>query len=134
MTKNFSKSEFDSGCGAEMPLNVYYNMQKIANQLQILRNYLGKPITINSGYRSEEHNAKIGGAHKIVNEKRVETSSHCMGRAADIVVKGLDPIGVYATIELLIEKGDMLQGGLGLYPNKGFVHYDIRGEKARWRK
>ena len=134
MTKNFSKSEFNSGCGAEMPLNVYYNMQKVANQLQILRNYLGKPITINSGYRSQEHNAKINGAHKIVNGKRIETSKHCLGMAADITVKGLDPIGVYATIEVLIEKGDMLQGGLGVYPNNGFVHYDIRGEKARWRK
>ena len=55
-----------------------------------------------------------------------------MGRAADIVVKGMSPLAVHTTIELLIEKGDMLQGGLGLYEKKGFVHYDIRGTKARW--
>tara|TARA_R100001377_G_scaffold4680_1_gene2676 strand:+ start:17873 stop:18253 length:381 start_codon:yes stop_codon:yes gene_type:complete len=126
MTKNFSIEEFNCNDGTKMPLNVFYNMQKVANQLQILRNYLGKPITINSGYRSEEYNASIKGSSK--------KSHHIMGRAADIVVKGLDPVGVYATIELLIEKGDMLQGGLGIYPNNGFVHYDIRGEKIRWRK
>ena len=126
MTKNFSKEEFDCKCNCgvcEMPINIYHNMVKVANQLQILRNYIGKPITINSGYRSEEYNASIGGA---------KNSQHIMGRAADIVVKGMTPLAVHTTIELLIEKGDMLQGGLGLYEKKGFVHYDIRGTKARW--
>jgi uncharacterized protein YcbK (DUF882 family) len=106
-----------------MNIAIYHNMVKVANQLQILRNYIGKPITINSAYRSEEYNASIGGA---------KNSQHIMGRAADIVVKGMTPLAVHTTIELLIEKGDMLQGGLGLYEKKGFVHYDIRGTKARW--
>ena len=80
-----------------------------------------KPIHINSAYRSEEYNAKVGG---------VKTSQHIMGKAADIAIKGLSPLEVYKTIERLIENGDMLQGGLGLYDS--FVHYDIRGERARW--
>ena len=121
MTKNFTKEEFDCNDGSEMNIAIYHNIVKVANQLQILRNYIGKPITINSGYRSEEYNADVGG---------VKSSQHVMGRAADIVVKGMTPLAVYTTIELLIEKGDMLQGGLGLYDS--FVHYDIRGTKARW--
>lgn len=121
MTKNFTKEEFDCNDGSEMNIAIYHNIVKVANQLQILRNYIGKPITINSGYRSEEYNASIGGA---------KNSQHIMGRAADIVVKGMTPLAVHTTIELLIEKGDMLQGGLGLYDS--FVHYDIRGTKARW--
>ena len=121
MTKNFSKEEFDCSDGSEMNIAIYHNMVKVANQLQILRNYIGKPITVNSAYRSQEYNASIGGA---------KNSQHIMGRAADIVVKGMSPLAVHTTIELLIEKGDMLQGGLGLY--KSFVHYDIRGTKARW--
>ena len=121
MTKNFSKEEFDCNDGSEMPINIYHNMVKVANQLQVLRNHLGKPIQINSAWRSEEYNASIGG---------VKDSQHIMGRAADIVVRDLNPIEVYNTIEELIEKGDMLQGGLGLYDT--FVHYDIRGERARW--
>ena len=133
MTKNFSKKEFDCNDGSEMPINVYHNMVKVANQLQTLRDYIGKPIQVNSAYRSEKYNAKIGGAHKIdKNGNRIETSQHVFGRAADIVVKGMTPLAVHTTIELLIEKGDMLQGGLGLYEKKGFVHYDIRGTKARW--
>ena len=121
MTKNFTKEEFDCNDGSEMNIAIYHNIVKVANQLQILRNYIGKPITINSAYRSEEYNASIGGA---------KNSQHIMGRAADIVVKGMTPLAVHTTIELLIEKGDMLQGGLGLYDS--FVHYDIRGTKARW--
>ena len=124
MTKNFSKSEFDCSDGSEMNIAIYHNMVKVANQLQILRNYIGKPITINSGYRSEEYNESIKGSSK--------KSQHVMGRAADIVVKGMTPLKVHTTIELLIDKGDMLQGGLGLYEKKGFVHYDIRGIKVRW--
>ena len=64
---------------------------------------------------------KIGG---------VKSSQHVLGKAADIVVKGLEPKLVYEIIEDLIDKGDMLQGGLGLYDT--FVHYDIRKTKARW--
>ena len=124
MTKNFTKEEFDCNCDCgvcEMPINVYHNIVKVANQLQVLRDELKKPIHINSAYRSEEYNAKVGG---------VKTSQHLMGKAADIEIKGLSPLEVYKTIERLIENGDMLQGGLGLYDS--FVHYDIRGERARW--
>ena len=121
MTQNFSKHEFDSKCGADMPESVYHNVVKVAAQLQLLRNYIGKPIKINSGYRSPEHNKRIGGVSK---------SQHLLGKAADIVVKGMSTVELHKAIETLISEGNMLQGGLGLYDS--FVHYDIRGKKARW--
>jgi len=121
MTKNFSKSEFESKCGREMPEEVYFNVVKVANQLQYLRDYLGKPIKVNSAYRSPEHNASVGG---------VKTSQHILGKAADIAIKGMPTDILYQYIEDAISNGEMLQGGLGLYDT--FVHYDIRGTKARW--
>jgi|TARA_R100000081_G_C4784971_1_gene153929 uncharacterized protein YcbK (DUF882 family) len=121
MTKNFSKSEFMSKCGREMPEEVYHNVVKVANQLQYLRDYLNKPIRVNSAYRSPEHNAKVGGVPK---------SQHLLGKAADIVVKDMPTDILYQYIEDAISNGEMLQGGLGLYDT--FVHYDIRGTKARW--
>lgn len=121
LTENFSKSEFDSKDGAEMPNDVLMNVQKLAGQLQILRNNINKPITINSGYRSPEHNKDIGG---------VENSQHVLGKAADIKVKGISTRILAALIEDLINDGDMLQGGVGIY--NSFVHYDIRKNKARW--
>lgn len=121
ITKNFSKSEFDSKDGAEMPDNILVNVVKLACNLQRLRDSFDAPIRINSGYRSPSHNQNVGGA---------ANSQHVFGRAADIVVSGAKPIDVANRIEELIRKGDMLQGGIGIYDT--FVHYDIRGNRARW--
>jgi uncharacterized protein YcbK (DUF882 family) len=121
MTKNFKLKEFECNDGSKMPLEVYENVIKLANQLQFLRDYTGRPITINSAYRSPEHNAKVGGS---------KTSQHLLGKAADITIQSLKPAEVFMIIEELIDMGHMLQGGLGLYDT--FVHYDIRKSKARW--
>ena len=123
MTKNFKLKEFECKCGCDMPLEVYENIIKLASQLQFLRDYTGRPITINSAYRCPEHNAKVGGS---------KTSQHLLCKAADITIQSLKPAEVYALIEELIDMGHLLQGGLGLYEEKGFVHYDIRKTKARW--
>ncbi len=121
LTENFSLSEFESKDGSHTPEDVKQNLQKLANNLQALRNYLGKPIFINSGYRSPSHNKAVGGS---------KNSQHVLGKASDIRVKDTQPKDVYLAIEKLIAKGEMLQGGLGLY--RTFVHYDIRKTKARW--
>lgn len=121
MTKNFNISEFQCKCGCEMPEDVYLNVVKLANQLQTLRDVIGKPIKINSSYRCVEHNKKIKGS---VN------SQHILGKAADIKVKGYSTKNLASLIEELIYGGHILQGGLGVYNT--FVHYDIRKTKARW--
>jgi uncharacterized protein YcbK (DUF882 family) len=121
LTANFSKSEFDSKDGAEMPANVLANVKKLAENLQVLRDYFKAPITVNSGYRSPQHNANVGGAKR---------SQHLFGTASDIVVLGYSPSQVAEAIEYLIAEGKMLQGGLKAY--KSFVHYDIRKIRARW--
>ena len=48
----------------------------VDNILDPLRDLLGAPITVNSGFRSQEVNARVGG---------VPTSQHTKGEAADIV-------------------------------------------------
>jgi uncharacterized protein YcbK (DUF882 family) len=121
LTKNFNKQEFDSKDGAEMPLEVLQNIKELATNLQVLRDELKAPITINSGYRSPKHNAKIGGAKR---------SQHLLGTASDIVVSGHTPQEVAIVIEDLIRSGKMKQGGLKAY--NSFTHYDIRGVRARW--
>ena len=121
LTPNFNKKEFASKDGAGMPEDVWQNIKTLAKQLEVLRSHLNKPITVTSGFRSETHNNRIGGK---------KNSQHLLGKAADIQVKGLKPKTVYKAIEKLIEQGKMLEGGLGLYDT--FVHYDTRGEVARW--
>ena len=121
LTSNFSKSEFECKCGCEMPKEVLLNIQKLANQLQILRNKVGVSIKINSAYRCLKHNKSIGG---------VSNSQHVLGKASDVVISGFKPSKTFDLISELINEGDMLQGGLGAY--NSFTHYDIRGKKARW--
>lgn len=121
LTTNFSKSEFESKDGAEMPSDVLENVKVVAEQLQVLRDVLNIPIKINSAYRSPLHNKKIGG---------VRNSQHITGKAVDIVAKGITTNYLAFKINELIIKGKMLEGGVGIYDT--FVHYDIRGTKARW--
>ena len=92
--------------------------------LQCIREHFGKPITITSGYRTAEHNAKVGGS---------KSSQHLLGRAADIQVAGVSPDAVAAYAESLMPTW----GGVGRYPvkagrAKGWVHVDTRPNKSRW--
>jgi len=121
ITKNFSLEEFKCKDGSDIPNDILPNIIELAKNLQVLRDAIGKPITINSGYRSPKYNVKIGG---------VKNSQHVKGKASDLRVSGMTPKELALIIEGLIEQGKMKQGGIGVYPN--FVHYDIRNTKARW--
>lgn len=116
LTKNFNKREFNSKDGRRMPNNVFQEIKKLAQNLQIIRDTINCALHINSGYRSPQHNAAIGG---------VPNSQHVLGKAADITSRCHTPAQLYSIIEGLISQGKISQGGLGLY--NGFVHYDIRG-------
>jgi uncharacterized protein YcbK (DUF882 family) len=123
----FSLTEFDSNDGARMPAPVKANVLRLIENLNVLREVVGAPITITSGYRSPGHNAKIGGAKE---------SKHMEGMAADFQVDGKTPKEIHAIIEALIKEGKMHDGGLGLYLRAtgrgGWIHYDI-GESRRWK-
>lgn len=80
-------------------------------------------VQVNSGYRCEAHNARVGG---------VPRSRHMTGEAADLdpmFPRDVTPRMLLEFInEHLGERGDY-QGGLGIYPT--FVHLDI-GSRSRW--
>tara|TARA_B100000282_G_C31650839_1_gene452932 strand:- start:237 stop:569 length:333 start_codon:yes stop_codon:yes gene_type:complete len=97
------------------------NVQELAENLQVLRDHIQKPIIVISGYRSPEYNKKIGGARR---------SQHMSANAGDIIVNGMSPDEVKAEIVQLIKDGKMKKGGVGLYTT--FTHYDVRGFNRRW--
>ena len=121
LTKNFKLSEFRCRDGPDVPEELMANVQELAENLQVLRDHLGKPITIISGYRSPKYNRRIGGARK---------SQHLLARAGDMKIKGLTPAEIKDIIVSLIKEGKMKAGGGGLYTT--FVHYDVRGFNRRW--
>jgi len=116
LSKNFYLKEFESDMGV-FPTDVLRNLRRLAKELQLLRDELGKPIIINSGYRDLAHNKRVGGA---------TNSYHLRGMAADFYVKDF-PIGlIYNRIKKLQAEGKMHRGGLILYRSGNFIHYDIR--------
>lgn len=121
LTKNFTLKEFSCPVGGEPTGELRANVERLAKNVQALRDHINKPVLIISGYRSPEYNKKIDGAKQ---------SQHMFAKAADIKVRGMTPVEVYETVLSLIKQGKMEEGGLGLYGT--FVHYDVRGVKARW--
>ena len=121
LTKNFHIDEFACNDGTAVPSEFYVNVLELAENLQELRDQIGKPIKIISGYRHPAYNKKIGGARK---------SQHMAAMAADIKVKGIGADKLAVIIEKAIAAGVMEKGGVGRYP--AFTHYDIRGKNARW--
>ena len=121
LEKNFKLSEFKCRDGSNVPDEFMENVQELARNLQVLRDHLGVPIRVISGYRSPKYNRKIGGARR---------SQHMLARAADIKIKGLSPQEVKDVIVSLVKEGKMKKGGIGLY--RTFTHYDTRGRNARW--
>ena len=72
----FSQTAARLGIDNTPPQAVVENLKVLASGLEQVRELLGCPVNINSGYRSEELNAKIGG---------VKQSAHTQGFAADFV-------------------------------------------------
>jgi len=125
LTENFDREEFDCNDGTIIPDNLLSNVQELADNLQVLRTLLNLPLEINSGYRHAEYNKKVGGGSK---------SQHLLAKAADISCEDLPftPRQLARLIKGLIKLGLMEEGGIGIYTEDNFVHYDVRGTKARW--
>lgn len=121
VTKNFKLSELEFS--DQVPPELIANAVELLQNLQVIRDHFQKPIIIISGYRSPTRNEAVGGAKK---------SQHMEAKAADIKINGIPTQELYSRIDKLMSQGKIKAGGLGFYPDQGFVHYDIRGIKARW--
>ena len=131
LTTNFKLSEFTHNRWAthdqQQRINdsvtpeIKMNLLRLAANLQVLRDHVQQPVHINIAFRPKWWELLKG---------RKGTSQHTLGKAADIRVDGISPHELSMIIEDLIQTGQMDQGGLSAYPT--FVHYDIRGVRARW--
>ena len=136
LSPHFSLGEFTKSNHPEVyniPSHVAIeNMKRICGWLEELRDrYNAKysensPIIINSGYRSEEVNKKVGGA---------PNSNHLSGCAADIKVYGVEEALRYAVI--LLNYADLIDEGFDELlierSKKGtyWVHFAVRPKDNR---
>lgn len=118
LSKNFSMKEFacKCGCGFDNP------DPRLIEALEDLRERLGVPLTLNSACRCAKHNKAVNGSPK---------SQHLEGTAADVRV----PPG--HSVDSLTWHAENVKafanGGIGKYPQKNFVHVDVRTTgRSRW--
>ena len=90
--------------------------------LQAIRDHVGKPVRITSGYRSWGYNRNVYARRK----KKPTRSQHCSGRAADIKIRGM------TGQEIALAAIEACGGKLGLGVGKSFAHIDVRGCLAVW--
>jgi uncharacterized protein YcbK (DUF882 family) len=112
VTKNFQVQEF--ACNDGSPI-VIIDVDQAA-KLQKIRERVGKPIEISSGYRTEAYNTKCGG---------IKGSEHTKGKADDIKIAGMHPFDVAAIADSM-----HLFTGIGVYPT--FTHVDTGNFKGYW--
>lgn len=74
ITKHFKYKELNTRM-APCKDFVVQSLSQIALFLEVVRWTYGKPIKINSGFRSTQHNKEVGG---------VDNSMHLLGKAVDI--------------------------------------------------
>jgi uncharacterized protein YcbK (DUF882 family) len=110
--KYFKLEEFDSPDEAGSGKHMH---QEILHMLDAVRKKFGKPIKINSGYRTVARNKKIGG---------VADSSHLKGLAVDISCN--NSVDRFKLLNLLLEAGF---NRIGIA--KTFIHVDIDKNKSQ---
>lgn len=109
LSENFKVKEFACKDGSD---KILIDVTFVQTHLQDIRSHFGKPVNVNSGYRSLAYNVKVGGA---------KNSYHMKGRAFDISIKGVTPqeIARYAASI----------GVPGVIQYNTFVHVDSRDNK-----
>lgn len=112
ITEHFKVKEFACKDGSPIVFVDDY----LAELLEILRKTIEKPVIITSGYRTPEHNEKVGGA---------KYSFHMRGMAADIIVKDMTPKDVAKELDKLAPNS------CGIIVYKSWVHFDTRNSKYR---
>ena len=111
--KYFKVREFACRDGSQVVFVDNY----LVSILDILRNKIGKPVIITSGYRTPEWNKKYDGA---------KYSYHMRGMAADIRVDGM------SAKELANKLNAIVPEECGIIVYKNWVHFDVRkGKKYR---
>ena len=114
MTDHFQRKEFACKCGCGFDCFDY----ELLTVLSDVREHFDAPVVITSGNRCDTHNKAISGH---VN------SYHKRGMAADIIVKGVDPIDVFSYLD------QKYFSSLGVGGGKGFTHIDVRAIPNRWQ-
>jgi len=100
------------------PRSLWPSLLAVTKVADEARHRLGRPLRINSAYRSPAYNRAISGASKSI---------HMLGGALDL---SGSPATLHKILTEMRAEG-LFRGGLGRY--KTFTHVDVRGKNADWQ-
>ena len=106
----FYLNEFECPCCNRVMLHLV-----LLRKLSALRQAIGFPLLVNSGYRCKKENHRVHG---------VKTSYHLIGFAVDVTTASMK------ISDLLKHAQNINFGGIGVYDN--FLHLDIRHNHEFW--
>lgn len=124
LTQNFALEELACRDGTPVPKEFHANALDICIRAQKLRTLLGSGLNVTSGYRTQAHNTKVGGA---------KNSAHLTASALDLSSPKWDADLLGVMYEGLIRLGVVPDGGLGVYrrASGGWIHIDLH-KPRRW--
>lgn len=116
ITKNFQLSEFHckDKNRTPVPYEFLINVFRLATMLQVLRDWIGRAVIVNSGYRTLAHNLEVEGS---------PTSYHLRALGADIHIEDMSSTQLAHILKSLQEKRLLKYTELLVYP--GHVHVAI---------
>jgi hypothetical protein len=99
------------------PRSLWPSLLAVTKVADEARHRLGKPLKINSAYRSPAYNRAISGS---------SGSIHMRGGALDL---SGSPVTLRRILREMRDEG-LFKGGIGRYPT--FTHVDVRGRNTDW--
>ena len=100
------------------PRSLWPSLLAVVKVADEARHRLGKPLRINSAYRSPAYNRAISGASRSI---------HVQGGALDL---SGSPATLHRILKEMRSEG-LFRGGIGKY--RTFNHVDVRGRNADWQ-
>ncbi|MGB0454853.1 MAG: D-Ala-D-Ala carboxypeptidase family metallohydrolase [Bacteriovoracaceae bacterium] len=106
LSKHLSHSEFKCRCNLNH-CNFTIVYPSLLDAFESLREKIGKPLIVTSGFRCQSHNFKVGG---------LPNSRHTRGQAIDIAVpEGVSPMEFFKVCRKTFDFAD-------IYLGENFVH------------
>lgn len=130
LTKHFNAEEFDCNDGTKVPERYEPQLHVLCkNFLEPMRAKFGA-CEVHSGFRTEEWNRLVGGARASYHVYTQRRPRH--GVAADVSFAKGSVKDWHTEAKRLRRKNRGGEGGIGYYPQGGFVHIDTRDYPADW--
>ncbi|MDR2913435.1 MAG: peptidase M15 [Tannerella sp.] len=134
LTKNFQLEEFLRSGTAILrnyseqfrpPDNIVSNLQILATELQKVRDLVGEPMPVTSGWRCNRLNKQVGGS---------STSAHLEGLAADVNMGSKEKNeALFEFVSKLVKSGKLKIDQLINEYDYSWIHFGYRDKEANYR-